>query len=272
VQIGLRSEKSLAAGFDGAGRVATATDRIRYALDAALIYQLVVAVLAYAGTICLCIFFVPALESTYQTLRLTPGPGLRVLQLLRDAMPYWIIALPLLLALLLVWRLRIVRQRLSRTEAVGLAARLPGFSKVLYQVQCARLADALAELIGQGVPLSEALHVAADSTGNTRLHDAVGRLSLATQDGRLPADDSPTALRFPPFLRWAIWQSDDTIGRAHALTIAAGVYREAVERRSQRLRTLAPMVAMVLLGGTITLLYCLALFVPLVELLQALSK
>jgi general secretion pathway protein F len=58
VQIGLRSERSLAAGFDGAGRVATATDRIRYALDAALIYPLVVAVLAYAGTICLWIFFV----------------------------------------------------------------------------------------------------------------------------------------------------------------------------------------------------------------------
>jgi hypothetical protein len=32
------------------------------------------------------------------------------------------------------------------------------------------------------------------------------------------------------------------------------------------------MIALVLLGGTVTLLYCLALFVPMVEMLHALAK
>lgn len=272
VQIGLHSQKNLAAGFDGASRVAVATDRIRHALDAALIYPLVVSVFAYAGTICLCIFFVPALENLYQNLRMTPGSGLRTLQLLRDAMPYWVVALPVLLALLAVWRIRASRQRGAMSDAAGLLGRLPGFSKIMYQLQCAKLADTLSELLCQGAGLSEALEVAANATDNTRLQDAVRRLSLATQDGRRPADDSPTALRFPPFLRWAIWHSEDTTGRERALEIAARIYRETVERRTQRLRTVAPMVAMVLFGGTVTLLYCLALFVPLVQLLQALSK
>lgn len=272
VRIGLHSQTNLAAGFDGASQVAGATDRIRYALDSALVYPLVVSVLAYAGTICLCVFFVPALENMYQGLRLPPGAGLRVLQVLRDAMPYWAVALPVLLVVLLAWRLRVVRQRAATSNVTGLAGWLPGFSKVIYQLQCARLADSLAELLRQGVSLSEALQVVADSTSDARLHDAVGRLALASQEDRLPADDSPTAVRFPPFLRWAIWHSEETMGRARALEIAARVYRETIVRRGQRLRTLAPMVAMVLLGGTITLLYCLALFVPLVELLKTLSQ
>lgn len=272
VQIGLHSDKNLAAGFDGASRVAGAADRIRYALDSALVYPLVVSVLAYAGMICLCVFFVPALENMYRTLRLPPGSGLRGLQLVRDALPYWIVALPVLLVVLVTWRMRFVRRHMATSAQAGLMAWLPGFSTVLYQLQCARLADALAELLGQGVPLDQALGVAAESTGSARLNEAVKRLSLAAQDGNLPTDDSPTALRFPPFLRWAIWHSEDTTGRVRALEIAAHMYRETVERRTQRLRTLAPMVAMVVFGGTVTLIYCLALFVPLVELLKALSK
>jgi hypothetical protein len=50
------------------------------------------------------------------------------------------------------------------------------------------------------------------------------------------------------------------------------MYRESAERRAARLRTLAPIVALVLFGGTVTLLYGLTLFVPVVELLRTLAR
>jgi type II secretory pathway component PulF len=273
VRLGLHSHDTLAAGFDGASRVAGAADRVRYSVESALVYPLVVCVLAYAGMISLCVFFVPALEGMHESLRLTPGPGLRVLQWVRDAMPFWVVLLPLLLAAFAALRMRSRSRQRAQTWRVGpLFGWLPGVSRMMFQEECARFADALSGLLQEGIPLGEALQVAADSSGDPRLRETVGRLATAVAGGELPADDSPTALKFPPFLRWALWHSEGTTGRPHALEIAARVYRTAAERRGQQLRTVAPVVAMVLFGGTITLVYCLAVFVPLVELLQTLAK
>ncbi len=215
VQLGLHGDSNLAAGFDGASRVASAADRTRYALESALVYPLVVCVVAYVGLISLCLFFVPTLDGMYESLRLPPGPALRVLQVLRDAMPYWMAILPLLLVTLVALRIRAVsRQRATGSFTSGLATWLPGVSTSIYQERCARFADALAKLVDDGVPLDEGLRVAADSSGDGRLRESIARLTTAVDHGQLPSDDSPTALRFPPFLRWAIWYSEETTGRA----------------------------------------------------------
>jgi hypothetical protein len=92
-------------------------------------------------------------------------------------------------------------------------------------------------------------------------------MARAAQAGHLPGNASDRGRELPPLLRWAIWHSDEPTARAHALEIAARIYRQTAERRTERLRTLAPIVALVTVGGTLTLLYGLALFVPLVELL-----
>jgi hypothetical protein len=96
-------------------------------------------------------------------------------------------------------------------------------------------------------------------------------MARAAQAGHPRANSSDRGREFPPLLRWAIGHSDEPAARAHALEIAARIYRQTAERRTERLRTLAPMVALVTLGGTLTLLYGLALFVPLVELLLTLA-
>jgi type II secretory pathway component PulF len=149
---------------------------------------------------------------------------------------------------------------------------LPGASRILFPERCARFAASLAALLDNRVPLSEALLISGDASGDADLTLGAKSLAAAEQEGRPPSDDSPVARRFPPFMRWAIWHSDATAGRARALEIAARMYHEAAERRAQRLHTLAPMAILVLVGGTVTLLYALALFVPVVELLCTLTR
>ena len=74
-----------------------------------------------------------------------------------------------------------------------------------------------------GVPLSEALRTSRPTRAATADLRESGRavVDWPSQDGQTPSDDSPTAVRFPPFLRWAIWHSEDTTGRAATLEIAA---------------------------------------------------
>jgi general secretion pathway protein F len=272
VQLGLQSG-DLSAALDGSGRVAESIDESRFTLELALIYPLIVGILAYVGLIGFSLFLVPTLEGMHETMRVAPGRGLRVLQLVRDTLPYWIAIPPVTLVVLFAhWR----RAESQRTTA-GLEARtfmrwLPGVRRIVFQERAARFAGSLAELLDNQAALSDALAIAGDSSGDAGLRVGAKLLADATRQDQWPADDSSIALRFPPFLRWAIWHSEATTGRVRALQIAEQIYDETSRRHGERLRTVAPMIALVLLGGTVTLLYCLALFVPMVEMLHALAK
>lgn len=263
---------NLSAALNGSSRLAASVDESRFAFETALIYPLIVCSLAYVGLIGFSLFLVPTLEDTYTSMGIAPGPGLRVLQVLRDTLPFWAAIPPILLIVLVARWVRSQSQRAAAgVSTSGLLRWLPGVSRILFQERCARFAASLAELLDNQVPLNEALPIAGTSSGDADLREGASSLAAAFEEQQTPADVSPVALRFPPFLRWAIWHSDATIGRARALRIAARTYDEAAEQRVERLQTIAPMAALVLIAGTITLLYGLALFVPVVEFLCKLA-
>jgi type II secretory pathway component PulF len=271
VQVGLH-EGNLTAALDDSNAVAESVVDTRTGLASGLVYPLVVCVFAYFGLLSLCLYFEPTLQNLYTELRLQPGTGLRVLEALRATLPYWSILAPLLLVAFAVWSLRSKRWR--GTFGIGTSGLLrwfPGMSKSLFQERCARFAATLSELLDDGVSLAESLRIAGDGCGDLQLRAAASRLATSTEVGRLPEDESAAAMRFPPFLQWAIWHSEESTGRVKALDIAARMYRETAQRRAERFRAVAPVVALVVFGGTVTLIYGLLLFVPLVQLLYGLS-
>lgn len=271
VLAGLRSG-DLDAALDGSTRVATRVDECRYAVRSAFVYPIVVACLAYAGMIGCCLVFVPALENVYDSLRIPPGTSLLVLQTLRDTLPYWVAIPPVAMLLLLVWGLWTKGRRgtsVGRTS--GLLSWFPGFSRAVYMERCASFSEELAKLVRSGVPLPGALNIVSGSFGDAGLAAGARGLATSIEQGQLPTDDSRDAQRFPPFLRWALLHSEETTGRDRALQMAASVYRRSSERRTARLRIVAPLVPCVVLGGGVTLLYGLALFAPVVHLLRALA-
>jgi type II secretory pathway component PulF len=263
---------SLPEGLDESNRVAESVDESRFAFESAFIYPLIVCCVAYFGLIGMCLFLLPTWESMYQSLRVPPGTGVRVLGIVRDAMPFWATALPVLLFLYFAWRFGARRRRQARgVETTGLMSFLPGASQTIFQQRCARFAATLEDMLRRGTPLDAALDIAADGSGDASLREGGRSLAEAVRRGKLPADDSRTAKLFPPFLRWVLWHSEATTGRGRALQIAANLYRDSAARRSERLCALAPVVLIVLVGGTVTLLYALALFVPFVQLLRTVA-
>ncbi len=270
VQLGLRSD-DLSEALDGSNRVATTVDDSRYVAAAAFLYPLIVLFLAYTGMIVFCLYFVPTLEGMYLSLRRPPGPGLRVLQTVRDTLPYWVLILPLVL-LCSAWFYFGRPTRGGAGYYPRVLAWLPGTSQMISQQRYATFAASLATLLDAGTPLDEALGISADACGETNLQIGGQLLATSLQSSQLPAADSPIALRFPPFLRWSLWHSEATIGRSRALHMAADIYREAATRSAAKLQTIAPIATLVVLGGGVTLLYGLALFVPLIELLRTLAR
>lgn len=121
------------------------------------------------------------------------------------------------------------------------------------------------------MPLEKALPVAAGAYCDSQLAEGAQALATTITNNQTGGGDSAAAMRFPPFLRWALFQSESTVGRSRALRMAAALYRQSAGRRMERSRLVSPLIALVVLGGGVTLLYCLAVFVPVVQLLRALS-
>lgn len=271
VQLGLRTG-DLSAALDGSNRIATSVDETRFVTASAFLYPLILLCVAYLGMVSFCLYFVPTLESMYTSLRRPPGHRLQILLAVRDTLPYWIAIMPLVL-LLVAWRFyRKPTGGGSPARQVGILAWLPGASRAIFEQRCATFAASLAALLDAGTPLDLALGISADAFGDVDFRAGSQLVATSLREGQLSVDDSLAACQFPPFLRWALWHSETTVGRVRALHMAADIYRESANRRSARLQTIAPLATLIVLGGGVTLLYGLALFVPVVELLRTLAK
>ena len=190
---------------------------------------------------------------------------------LRRTLPYWVAIPPIGLVLLLAWT-RWTSARPARSGRTVRIPWLPGMAKVVREQRSARFATSLAGFLEAEAPLHESLRMAAVVWENEAFEQGTLALSASLERGQFPSNDTPFALALPPLLRWAIWHPDDTVGRTRALRMAAGVYREAAQRRVQRLHVTAPIVTCVVIGGGVVLLYALALFVPVAQLLQGLAS
>jgi general secretion pathway protein F len=268
--LGLRGG-DLNAPLDAANRVARSVDEGRYTIRSAFVYPLILCGLVFCGLILFCQYLVPSLDTIYNGLHLPPGSGLRALRSLRDALPYWVILVPLLCAFAF-WRWRAASRRaLQGNPSAAVTTWLPGTAKTILQQRSANFAVSLATLLDQHIPIAEALPIAAGACVDAKLGAAAESLAAAFKAGSSVADNSPTAIAFPPFLRWALLDSETTTGRPRALRLAAGIYRDAVRRREDRLRIVAPLAVCVVIGGGATLLYGLSLFVPVVQLLRTIA-
>lgn len=217
-----------------------------------MIYPAVVCCFAYAGLIAFCWWLVPTMRDTYREMGLRPQWGLKILVALQETLPLWI-ALPPLGVALIVGLRRSTSHRQSTSASTG----WPAYSKVERETRAANFADALAALLDSGMSFDDARAI----VGSTN--------SMAHHTSSSAAEATP--LPMPPLLHWAMWQSDSAIDRASALRAVAGVYRASARRRMARWRAIAPIILCLLVGGAATLLYGLALFLPIIQMLQGLS-
>jgi general secretion pathway protein F len=260
---------NLSAALTGRSQLAQTVDGTSRALWRGMLYPLVVCFLAYVGLVGLCLYFVPTLEDLYRTLQLRSNWSLDLLQALRESLPVWAPIPPVLLLLLgLICRWRQGRQTSGSSRSWSW---LPGMTQAVHWQRCGNFADSLATLLESHTPLEQAVATATSTADDATLQVAATELFGSSRLAQAGAAQTQAALRFPPFLRWALLESEATTGRPAALRMAARWYRAAAQRRIDRIRAVAPLVACVVIGGGAVLLYGLALFIPVVEMFRQLT-
>ncbi|MHC4405825.1 MAG: type II secretion system F family protein [Planctomycetota bacterium] len=191
-----------------------------------------------------------------------------------DTAIYWGPLLPLVVVgLAAVWWFRSRRSTLveSRTSAL-LLGWVPGLGGALKSIGRAKFSEVLALLVESGVPLHQAVVLAAEAAGDPRLLAAARQTAAALERGGSFEDRRPGAPGLPPLVEWLVRSGQRKGTVCAALGHAADVYHRRAVRKAEGVRLFLPLVLTVVIGGGVTLAYALLVFGQWAELLDGLFR
>jgi general secretion pathway protein F len=240
---------------------------LRQKIGIALIYPILVAVIAVAVIAALMFYVVPQVVAVFQQSRQTLPwltRGLIALSaFLRTTWPLWLVGALAAAAIgAWSWRREVLRARMQ-SFLLG----VPAVGKLLTGLDTARFASTLAILVASGAPLLRALEAASGVLWLLPMRDAAGRVAARVQQGVSLSRAMGEANVFPPLFVHLV-ASGEASGQLSALLERASVQQEReVERRLAWLTGLIEPLMIVLLGG-IVLLLVLAVMLPIVSMNQ----
>ena len=244
-----------------------ARQALRQKTSLALLYPVLVGVVALAIVTGLLVYVVPQVVQVFQQSRQALPLLTRALiglsDFLRAAWPY----LLLLVTGITVTAHMALRRSGPRRRYHGLLLRLPLLGPLVRGADTSRFASTLAILVAGGVPLLGALASAERVMGNVVMREAVARAIGRVREGVSLARALGETRTFPPLLVHLV-ASGELSGRLEQmLERAAHLETRALERRLAVFLTLLEPV-MILVMGAVVLLIVLAILLPIIEINQ----
>jgi general secretion pathway protein F len=263
VEAGLRAGR-LPAALEAISNYARELAELRRKITLALLYPFMVVVLAYLLFIVFMVDMVERLRETYVFLQIPIGWPLAIAVAVADAASHWWWAPAILFAVAVAWWIATGGVRiLNFTGPARPLVWIPGVGAVSRAFQFANFADLLALLVEQQVPLAEGLRLSANATGDSRLRRSASELAQAIELGNYVQGTAFDRRGFPPFLHWVLTCGQKEWGLARLLRHAGQIYRRRAASLSTWIKLLFPIVAAIVVGGGVTVLYAATLFGPL---------
>ncbi len=244
-----------------------ARQSLRQKTSLALIYPILVSVVAIMIVSGLLIYVVPQVVQVFQQSRQSLPWLTRALiglsDFLRVTWPYLVV---IIIATTLAARMALRRDNLRRRWHVLLLG-MPWLGSLIRGMNTSRFASTLAILVGGGVPLLSALNSGARVMTNVVLSAAIERVIERVREGASLARALGETKVFPPLLMHLVASGEASGKLEQMLDRAAQLENQALERRlAVFLTVLEP--AMILVMGGIVLLIVLAILLPIIEINQ----
>jgi general secretion pathway protein F len=244
-----------------------ARQALRQKTSLALLYPVLVGVVALAIVTGLLVYVVPQVVQVFQQSRQALPLLTRALiglsDFLRAAWPY-------LLFIFIGTGLGIhvaLRRASLRRRWHALLLTLPWLGSLVRGVDTSRFASTLAILVAGGVPLLGALASAARVMSNAVMREAVERATGRVREGVSLARALGETRAFPPLLVHLVASGELSGKLEQMLGRAARLETQALERRLAVFLTLLEPV-MILVMGAVVLLIVLAILLPIIEINQ----
>ena len=238
---------------------------LRSRINSAFAYPLFVLFMACVMTIFLMTYVIPTLSLVFiESGQLLPLPTRILLALSRVFTRWWwALGAGLLAAAGLVRAWYATpggRAAVDRALIV-----VPGFGTLMRKLETAQFTRNLGVMVGQGVPLLQALEVVGQNLSNAVLRRAVEQVQLAVREGSSIAAALTASGQFPVFVSnmVAVGEESGTIDAA-LLKVATAYEREA-DRAIRTLTTILEPILLVAVGG-IVMFIVLAMLLPIFQI------
>lgn len=238
---------------------------------AASIYPLVLLLVMLAMVAVLMVFVIPRFEDFYSGLDVElPALTRGLIVIARGIVSNLWIVVPLLVAFP-VLLMAFLRREGSAVLVDGLLLKLPYLGRLMRMYATSQLARTLATLLQGGLPLLNALEVAASSIGNRAMAAAVARAIVPIREGRSLTQALETTGMVENLTLEMVKVGEQTGALGEMLTAVAEFYDEELDTRLQTVLSLVEPIMLVCMAVIVATML-LAFYLPLFESISALQE
>lgn len=249
----------LAESLDAIARSYRADVDLQQKIKSAMVYPIIVLVIAIVGVIAMIAFVVPVFESMFASMGgVLPLPT-QVLVVLSRNMA-WII--PVLIVLTVAGA--IGYQRVKNTDRFRgvvdpFLLKMPVFGSLVTKIAVARFARNLSMMLKAGVPLMQALELVGKAANNKAVEDALQSVRESVRLGRSFSAPLEKAGVFPPLVAQMVSVGEESGSLPDMLESIADFYETEVNAASEQLTSMIEPIMMtvlgLLIGGMVVALY-----------------
>lgn len=247
--------------------------KLKNKIVAAMTYPLIVMFIAVAIMIFLMLVIVPKFEQIFQDMlgdkNKLPGLTKAVIGFSRwiGSNIWYIIAIAA--AIFICWKI-FAATKAGRRIIDSAKLRMPLFGDVQRKTAISRFTRTLGTLVTSGVPILQALNITRETAGNVVVSDAINKVHDAVKEGESMVAPLESSGVFPPMVISMVDVGEETGQLPEMLLKIADVYEDEVDNAVSALTSMLEPLMIVLLAVVVGVIV-LALFLPLISVIQQMS-
>ena len=242
--------------------------KIKNKVVSAMVYPIVVMVMAIAILTLLMIFIIPKFQEIFKELlegKAMPGLTLFVMgvsKAMTERLPTIIVSIVVIVVAIRL----LARTRLGRYGLDQFKLRAPVFGQLVRKTAIARFTRTLGTLLTSGVPVLQALNIVRETIGNEVISRAVNIIHDSVKEGENMAPPIEASGVFPPMVVSMVEVGEETGDLPEMLMKIADSYDDEVDNAVAALTSIIEPLLIVFLAVVVGSIV-IALFLPLVSII-----
>jgi len=232
----------------------------------ALVYPIIVSIVAVGVTIAMLKFIVPVFAKMFQNLGAgLPEPTRIVMGVSNALNDNFMVIVGVLVGILVVFKI-VTHNKTGRLYWDQIKLNMPLFGNLIRKSSVARFTRTLGTLLSSGVSILEALEITAKTAGNTVIKQAVRKSIISIAEGDTITGPLKETKVFPPMVTQMISVGEKTGGLDEMLTKVADFYDEEVDAAVATLTSMIEPVVIVVMGVLIGGIL-IAMYLPMFDII-----
>lgn len=245
-------------------------EALRRKVKGAMIYPIIVLIVAVAAISALLIFVIPIFEKMFSEFGKELPAFTRMVIDLSKWLNTWIIPLIFFLGIFSFFFLKFYKTPKGRLLIDGFVLKLPVMGDLVRKIAIARFTRTLGTMISSGVPILDGLDIVGRTAGNKIIQNAIDTTRKSIAEGKNFAEPLTTTGVFPPMVVQMISVGESTGALDAMLGKIADFYDEEVDAGVEALTTMLEPLLIVFLGGVIGSLI-IAMYLPIFTMAGAIE-